>query len=350
MTSSIAASAVVLDETGGPDVMSLRPVEIGPPGAGELLVEVHAAGVNFIDTYNRSGLYPVALPFTPGSEGSGTILEVGDAMGDAMGDAAGDPAFAVGDRVAWVGGGRSYATDTVIPAASAFPIPEGMDLDIAAALPLQGLTAHYLIDAVYPLGPSDTCLVHAAAGGTGRLIVQMAKLRGATVIATVGSEAKAELAHSAGADHVIDYRAHPPTDGLVRAVEAIVGPTAVDVVYDGVGAATFDAGIALLRTRGTMATFGNASGPVEPITPLTLMPKSLILTRPRLFDFIAAPAERERRWSETLAWVRDGALDVHIGMRAPLDEAADVHRALESRATTGKLLLLAASGPEGAQG
>lgn len=336
------ASAIVLDETGGPDVMSLREVEVGPPDAGELLVEVHAAGVNFIDTYNRSGLYPVALPFTPGSEGSGTVLAVGGTPDETD--------VAVGDLVAWVGGGRSYATHTVIPASSAFRVPDGVDLDVAASLPLQGLTAHYLIDAVYPLTPSDTCLVHAAAGGTGRLIVQMAKRRGATVIATVGSEAKAELARTAGADHVIDYREHPPTDELVGAVEAIVGPNAIDVVYDGVGAATFDAGIALLRTRGTMATFGNASGPVEPITPLTLMPKSLILTRPKLFDFIADPAERGRRWRDLVDWVRDGALDVHIGMRAPLAQAADVHRALESRATTGKLLLLAAAGPSGAQG
>ncbi|GJM37787.1 MAG: alcohol dehydrogenase [Acidimicrobiales bacterium] len=340
--SPTAASAIVLDETGGPDVMSLRDVEIGAPAAGELLVEVHAAGVNFIDTYNRSGLYPVALPFTPGSEGAGTVL--------AAGGAADETTLAVGDRVAWVGGGRSYATHTVIPSASAFRVPDGIDLDVAAALPLQGLTAHYLIDTVYPLGPADTCLVHAAAGGTGRLIVQMAKLRGAKVIATVGSEAKAELARSAGVDHVIDYREHAPTDDLVRAVESIVGPNAIDVVYDGVGAATFDAGIAVLRTRGTMATFGNASGPVEPITPLTLMPKSLILTRPKLFDFIADPAERDQRWSEIIDWVRDGALDIHIGMRAPLADAAEVHRALESRETTGKLLLLAASGPSDLRG
>ena len=171
-------------------------------------------------------------------------------------------------------------------------------------------------------------------------MVQMAKLRGATVIATAGSPAKVDLARSAGADHVIDYVQHPPTEGLVAAIEAIVGPDAIDVVYDGVGAATFDAGLAVLRTRGTMATFGNASGPVEPITPLTLMPKSLVLTRPKLFDFIAEPAERSRRWDEVTGWVADGSLDVHIGLTAPLAEAADAHRALESRSTTGKVLLL----------
>ena len=329
-SSPTRASAIVLDAHGGPEVMTLRDVEVGPPGAGEILVAVHAAGVNFIDTYRRSGLYPVALPFTPGDEGSGTVVEVGDGV----------DAVVAGDRVAWVGAPSCYATHVVLPAAMAFDIPDDIDLDIAAAIPLQGLTAHYLIDSVYPLGPGDTCLVHAAAGGTGRLIVQMAKLRGATVVATVGSGEKAELARSAGADHVIDYTEHPPTDGLVAAVEDAVGRNAIDVVYDGVGAATFDAGLAVLRARGTMATFGNASGPVEAITPLTLMPKSLVLTRPSLMHFIADAQERIDRWDELMGWVRAGSLDIHIGRRAPLADAADVHRALEARSTTGKLLLL----------
>lgn len=324
------ATAIVITETGGPDVLEIAASPIERPGPDDLLVAVHAAGVNFIDTYHRSGLYAVPLPFTPGGEGSGTVVAVGTGVS----------AFAIGDRVAWVGGSRSYASHATIPASVAFPVPEGIDLDIVAALPLQGLTAHYLIDSVYPLGPGDTCLIHAAAGGTGRLMVQMAKLRGATVIATAGGAEKTEIAASAGADHVIDYTQHRPTDGLIAAIEAIVGPNGVDVVYDGVGAATFDAGLAVLRPRGTMATFGNASGPVEPVAPLALMPKSLVLTRPSLISFIADPDERDRRWNEIIGWVADGALDVRIGMRAPLADAAEVHRALESRATTGKLLLL----------
>lgn len=210
-----------------------------------------------------------------------------------------------------------------------------MSLSTAAALPLQGMTAHYLIDSVYPLGPGARCLVHAAAGGTGRLLVQMAKLRGAEVVATVGSDEKAELARSAGADHVINYQ----RVDIVEGVEAAVGKDAIDVVYDGVGASTFDAGLAVLRVRGTMATFGNASGAVPPMAPLALMAKSLLLTRPKLGDFMRTQEERDGRWNEIVGWVESGELDVRVGLEVPLAEAAAAHRALESRQTTGKLLL-----------
>lgn len=318
-------TAIRVGETGGPEVLTAVEMQAPLPGPGELLVDVHAAGVNFIDTYHRSGLYPVELPFVPGVEGSGTVAALG----------AGVDGAAVGDRVCWAGVGASYASQVAVPAASALSLPDGVSLETAAALPLQALTAHYLTGSVYPLAPGDRCLIHAAAGGTGRLLVQMAKLRGAEVVATAGGAAKLDLARTAGADHLIDY-----SDGdLAAAVEAAVGPNAINVVYDGVGAATFDAGLAVLAPRGTMATFGNASGPVPPVSPLALTPKSLFLTRPTLFDYIADPAERERRWEEIIDWVQDGRLEVRIGLTVPLADAAEAHTALEGRATTGKILL-----------
>jgi len=319
--------AVQFRNPGSYDVLEW--VEVADPsaGLGEIVIDVHAAGVNFIDTYHRSGLYTVPLPFTPGSEGSGTIVEVAD---DVEG-------FAPGDHVAWVGQAGSYATRVAIPAAAALRVPDEMSLDVAAATPLQGMTAHYLVTSTHPLVAGDRCLIHAAAGGTGRLMVQMAKIRGAEVVATAGSDEKVELARSAGADHVINYT----TTDIVEGVEAAVGRDAIDVVYDGVGAATFDAGLAVLRPRGTMATFGNASGPVPAVTPLTLMPKSLFLTRPKLGDYIVTTEARDERWNEIAGWVRDGRLEVRVGHTFPLAGAGDAHRALESRATTGKILLTA---------
>jgi len=325
-TAADSMTAIRISETGGPEVLTPTELPVQAPGAGELLVDVHAAGVNFIDIYHRSGLYPVELPLTIGLEGSGTVRAVGEST----------EGFAVGDRVCWATAGGSYASSVVVPAASALKLHESIPMDVAAALPLQGLTAHYLIDSVYPLAPGDRCLIHAAAGGTGRLLVQMAKLRGAEVLATAGGTEKLELARSAGADHLIDYSAAD----IAAAVEDAVGPNAINVVYDGVGAATFDAGIAVLKPRGTMASFGNASGPVPPIPPLVLSEKSLFLTRPRLFDYIAWPAELARRWEEIVGWVQAGRLEVRIGLKLPLAEAAEAHTALESRATTGKILLI----------
>ena len=313
-------------ETGGPEVLQITEVELAEPGPGQALIAVHASGVNFIDTYHRSGLYPVDLPFIPGSEGAGIVEAVGADVTD----------VAVGDHVAWVDVPGSYAGHVLAPADALLSVPDGVSLDIAAAVPLQGMTAHYLVSDTKPLQPGDRCLIHAAAGGTGRLLVQMAKLRGAEVVATAGSPEKGELARSAGADHVVLYN----EVDLVEGVEAAVGPNAIDVVFDGVGAATFDAGLHLLAPRGTMATFGNASGAVPPISPLALMAKSLFLTRPTLITHIATPDARLTRWNELNRWIADGDLKVRVGHTFPLTDAATAHTALEGRSTTGKILLL----------
>ena len=319
-------AAVQIAETGGPEVVQLVQRPDPAPGDGQITVAVAAAGVNFIDTYHRSGLYDMALPLVLGQEGSGTVLEVGDGV----------DGFAVGDRVAWAGSTGSYAERAAVNAAVAYKVPDGVDLDVAAAIGVQGLTAHYLISDCPRIGPGDRCLVHAGAGGTGRLIVQMAKLRGAEVVATVGSDAKAELARAAGADHVVNYT----TTDLVGGVEAAVGPEAIDVVYDGVGAAVYDASLQLLRMRGAMVTFGNASGAVEPKAPLHLMGKSLWLTRPKLWDFIATREALDARTAEVFGWIAAGQLDVRIAARLPLAEAAEAHRLLQGRVLAGKILLV----------
>jgi len=320
------SDAIQVDTHGGPEVLRLVDRPAPDPGPGDLAVEVAAAGVNFIDTYQRSGLYEVPLPMVPGREGSGTVTAVGAEV----------DGFAIGDRIAWAGGGGSYATHALVPAAAALPVPDSIDLELAAAVPLQGMTAHYLACDTPPLREGDRCLIHAAAGGTGRILVQIAKLRGAEVVATAGSAEKVELARTAGADHVVNYR---ETD-LVEGVEAAVGKDAIDVVYDGVGASTFDAGLELLRRRGTMVTFGNASGAVPPIAPLRLMPKSLYLTRPKLDDFTQTRAELEARANDLFGWIESGDLEVRVGLRLPLGEAPEAHRRLESRETTGKILLI----------
>ena len=321
----MTAHAIRMTTTGGPEVLEYAAIDVPDPRPGEAVVEVYASGVNFIDTYHRSGLYEVPLPFTPGSEGAGVVTAVGSDVNE----------VAVGDRVAWVGVSGSYATRVVANAGMLMNVPDDIELGVAAAIPLQAMTAHYLISDTYPLGPGDTCLVHAAAGGTGRLIVQMAKLRGAQVIATAGSEEKLEIARDGGADHAINYR----ESDIVEAVEAAVGKDAIDAVYDGVGAATFDAGLAVLRPRGVMATFGNASGAVPPVSPLALMPKSLFLARPSLFSHMLTAEERVARWNEIISWVQAGELEIRVGHTWSLADAGAAHTALESRATTGKLLL-----------
>lgn len=320
------SAAVQIETTGGPEVMHLvqRPDPVA--GEGEMTVAVAAAGVNFIDTYHRSGLYELPLPLVLGQEGAGTVLEVGDGV----------ESFAPGDRVAWAGSAGSYAERAAVNVSVAYKVPDGVDLETAASLGVQGLTAHYLVTDCPRIGPGDRCLVHAGAGGTGRLIVQMAKLRGAEVVATVGSDAKVELARAAGADHVVNYS----TTDLVEGVEAAVGAEAIDVVYDGVGAAVYDASIELLRLRGSMVTFGNASGAVEPKAPLHLSPKSLWLTRPKLWDFIATRTELDARTAEVFGWIAAGDLEVRIGARLPLAEAAEAHRLLQGRSIAGKILLI----------
>ncbi|MGZ4602748.1 MAG: quinone oxidoreductase family protein [Kineosporiaceae bacterium] len=318
--------AIIVEKTGGPEVLTLSEQPDRVAGQGGLLVRVEAAGVNYMDVYERNGLYPRELPFVPGIEGAGSVVSVGPGVDD----------FAAGDVVAWATGAGSYSELVIIPAARAVPVPEGVSAELAAAVLLQGLTAHFLTHDTYRLTPGSRCLVHAAAGGVGRLLVQLAKGLGAEVYATVGSREKAEIAASAGADHVVDYRA----EDFGAAVEAIAGEHALDVIYDGVGRATFSRGLDLLRPRGMMVTFGNASGPVDPVAPLTLMIKgSLFLTRPTLGHYVATTADLRARAADILGRVARGALDVRIDARLPLAEAAEAHRRIESRQTTGKLLL-----------
>ncbi len=318
---------IQIDEPGGPEAMQWREIADPEPGPDEVLVDVAAAGLNYIDTYHRSGLYKVALPFTLGQEGSGTVAAVGDGVSG----------LAAGDRVAWTNSPGSYAEQVVIPAQSAMVVPAGMSLETAAAVPLQGMTAHYLTVDTFPLAAGHRCLIHAGAGGTGQILIQIAKLLGAEVFTTVGSAEKAELARQAGADHVILYR----DVDFVEAIEAIAGPRPLDVVYDGVGKSVFLQSLALLRVRGMMVTFGNASGPVDPISPLELSANgSLYLTRPTLFHHARTREEIQRRADDLFGWIEAGALQIRIGAKFDLRDAADAHRALESRATTGKVLLI----------
>ncbi len=319
--------AILVERTGGPEVLRWVEVEDPTPGPGEVLVELAAAGLNFIDTYHRTGLYPVELPFVPGMEGAGVVETVGAEVST----------FRPGDRVAWPLHLGSYAEKVVVPAADLVPVPDEVDLETAAAALLQGMTAHYLVHDTYPLADGERCLVHAAAGGVGLALVQMAKRLGAEVFATAGGPEKAALAEEAGADHVIDYRACD----FAEAIGEIAGPKPLHVVYDGVGAATFDASLELLRPRGMMVTFGNASGPVDPVPPLRLSQLgSLYLTRPTLGDYIATREELEGRARDLFSWIADGSLTVRIGERLPLPEAAHAHELLEARRTTGKVLLI----------
>ncbi|MEM7092275.1 MAG: quinone oxidoreductase [Actinomycetota bacterium] len=318
--------AIRITETGGPEVLNYVEIDDPEPGPDAILVRVGAAGVNYIDTYHRSGLYPMPATFTPGLEGAGVVEAVGSDV----------DTWSVGDAVAWTGVIGSYAELVAVPAASAVAVPSAVSSDTAAAAMLQGLTSHYLIDSTYPLSEGDRCVVHAAAGGVGLLLVQMAKMRGAEVFATVGTEEKAELARGAGADHVIMYR----EVDFAEAIEDIAGPNPIDVVYDGVGQSTFDGGLRVLRRRGTMATFGNASGPVEAVTPIAASAgKSLFLTRPSLFDYIQTPEELRSRSDEMFDWIASGRLDIRIGLELPLAEATRAHELLQGRETTGKVLL-----------
>lgn len=318
--------AIQIDETGGPEVLQWRELDDPVAGDGQVVVELHAAGLNFIDTYQRSGLYDVPKPWVLGLEGAGVVIEVGPGVTDRS----------VGDRVAWSGSPGSYATKVALPADRIVAVPDGVELDEAAAVPLQGMTAHYLVTDTFPLSRGHRCLVHAGAGGVGLLLIQMAKMLGAEVFTTVGTEQKAELARGAGADHTIMYR----DVDFAEAIADIAGPRPLDVVYDGVGRSVFDQSLTLLKPRGMMVTFGNASGAVDPVSPLTLSTNgSLFLTRPTLFDYIAERSELERRAADVFGWMRDGKLDVRIGGRFALADAANAHRAIEARQTTGKVIL-----------
>lgn len=326
--------AIVISKMGGPEELVVSDVaapDLGPQG---LLVEVEAAGVNFIDIYHRSGFYDMKLPFIPGLEGAGVVVEVGGNVDD----------FEAGDRVGWTDVIGSYAERIAVPASRAVPLPPEIDVSTAAAVLLQGLTAHFLATDTFPLSPGDRCLIHAGAGGVGLLLTQIGKLRGAEVFTTVGTEEKAELSREAGADHVIVYS---DTD-FKTAIEAIAGPNPIDVVYDGVGAATFEQGLDLIRPRGMMVTFGNSSGPPPEISPLILAQKgSIYLTRPTMRHYLRDREELLRRASELFQWIGDDRLRVRIGAEFPLADAAAAHRALEGRGTTGKVILRpkSAAGP-----
>jgi NADPH2:quinone reductase len=318
--------AIVVSEQGGPDALVATEVPHPVPEPGEVVVRVDYAGVNFVDTYKRRGLYPVEVPFIPGEEGSGEVAAVGEGVVE----------LAVGDRVAWSGVTGAYAELAAIPSDRVLAVPEGVSSDVAAAVLLQGMTAHYLVHDTYPLQAGDRCLIHAGAGGVGRLLIQMAKQAGAEVFTTVGSDEKVDIARAAGADHVIDYQ----QVDFRPAVEAIAGSRPLTVVYDGVGGTTFDDGLALLKRRGMMVLFGGASGPVPPVDPLRLMRAgSLYLTRPTMGDHIAGRDDLVRRADAVFTAVAAGNLAVLIGARYPLADAADAHRALESRKTVGKILL-----------
>lgn len=324
-------SAIVVTRTGGPEVLEY--VTDSPalePGPGQLLVKVAAAGVNFVDTYHRSGAYPKPLPFTPGGEFAGTVEAVGEGVTE----------FAVGDRVVSVDSlSGSYAQLTVVNANRAVRVDDAVPLELAAAAMLQGLTAHYLTASTWPIQKGDTALVHAAAGGMGLLLTQLIKARGGRVIGTVSTPEKEALARSVGADEVIRYT---EIDDLAAAVRALTeNERGVDVVYDGVGKTTFDASLASLRPRGLLALYGAASGPVPQFDPQRLQAAgSVYLTRPSLANYIATPEEFAWRTTELLGAVSSGTLSVNIGARYPLAEAAAAHQALESRATTGKVLLI----------
>ncbi|SLJ92778.1 quinone oxidoreductase family protein [Arthrobacter sp. P2b] len=317
--------AIVARQAGGPEVLEYADVERPVPGPGQLLVKVAAVGVNFIETYQRGGMYQVPFPFTPGSEAAGTVEEVGEGV----------ESFTIGSRVATAEGSRCYAGYTLIDEAKALPVPDGVDDLTAAALPLQGMTAHYLINSSFRVEPGHTVLTHAGAGGVGLLLTQLLKERGARVITTVSSDAKAELARAAGADHVLRY------DGFPHHVRELTNGQGVDVVYDGVGRNTFDGSLSCLRTRGMLVLFGAASGAVPPVDPQRLNAGgSLTLTRPTLGHFLLNQQERRWRSGEIFAAAANGSLKVRIGARYPLSQAAQAHRDLEARNTTGKVILI----------
>ncbi|MEB2343590.1 MAG: quinone oxidoreductase [Deltaproteobacteria bacterium] len=318
--------AIEIEKTGGPEVLVRVDRDPGPPGPGQARIRVAAAGVNFVDVYLRTGVYPRPLPFVAGLEGAGRIEAVGPGV----------HALAPGDRVAWASVPGSYAEVLVAPVASLVRIPDGVADDVAAAALLQGMTAHYLVHALREPRPGAWALVHAAAGGTGRLLVQMLKRAGLHVVATCSTAQKAALASEAGADRVVLYT----QEDFVAAAREASGGRGVDVVYDGVGRATFDGSLAALRPRGLLALFGQASGPVPPFDLQRLNAGgSLVVTRPSLAHFTATRAELELRAGEVLGAIAAGGLAVRIGARFPLARAADAHRALEGRTTTGKVLL-----------
>jgi NADPH2:quinone reductase len=319
--------AIRVHELGGPDALRLDVVPDPVPGPGEVLLRLEAVGVNFVETYQRKGVYPMKLPYIPGEEGAGTVAAVGPGVEDVR----------VGERVASVDLRGAYAELAVADASRVVALPDGVSARDAAAVMLQGMTAHYLATSVHALQPGERCLVHAAAGGVGLLLCQIAKRRNAIVFGTTSSEAKARLAREAGADEVIDYTTHD----FAAEVARLTGGARLRVVYDSVGATTYMKSLDCLAPRGMLVLFGQSSGVVPPIDPLMLSRKgSLFLTRPTLAHYVATRDELVWRAGEVLGWVSAGSLSVRIDRDVPLADAAEAHRALEGRRTTGKVLLV----------
>jgi NADPH2:quinone reductase len=323
--------AVLVHQHGGPEVLVVQDLPTPDPGPGELRVDVAAAGVNFIDVYYRTGAYPLQTPFIVGSEGAGVVSAVGTGV----------TGFLVGDHVAWaMVPGAGYAEQVIVPSGRTVPVPGGIDDEAAAAVLLQGMTAHYLTRSTYPARPGETALVHAAAGGVGLLLTQVLSTRGVRVIATTSTEDKAALARAAGAADVIRY----DREDVAGEVSRLTDGRGVDVVYDGVGRATFEGSIDSLRPRGMFVLYGAASGPVAPVDPSLLQSKgSLFFTRPTLAHYAAARAELLERARELFAWVASGELSVRVGARYTLEQAQQAHRDLEGRRTTGKSLIIPTS-------
>ncbi len=319
--------AIRVHTHGGPEVLRLEDVPRPVPGEQQVLIRVEAAGVNFIDVYHRIGLYKVPLPATLGREAAGVVEQIGEGVTTCR----------VGDRVVAESLAGGYAEYAIVAADRAVPVPAGVDSRVAAAAILQGLTAHYLTHSTYPLRPGVTCLVHAAAGGVGLLLCQIARRLGARVIGTVSTEEKARLAREAGADDVILYT----RDNFKEETLRLTGGAKVQVVYDSVGRTTFLAGLDCLAPRGLMVLYGQSSGPVDPFDPQVLSQKgSLFLTRPTIGHYTAARSELLQRSEELFGWIADGTLDVRIGREFPLAAAAEAHTELEARRTTGKVLLI----------
>jgi NADPH2:quinone reductase len=319
--------AIQIHSTGGPEVLQLADLPIPEPGPGQVLVRLEATGVNFIEVYFRKGVYKASLPITPGSEGAGTVEELGPGV----------TGFAAGDAVASVSLMGSYAEYALVPAAQLVKIPEGLTMEYAAAALLQGMTAHYLAYSTYPLKSGDTALVHAGAGGVGLLLTQMAAHIGARVITTVSTKEKAELSREAGASDVILYT----EENFETEVKRLTEGKGVNVVYDSVGKTTFDQSLNCLHPRGLLALFGTSSGPVPPFDPIQLNSKgSLFLTRPTLWHYIGTRAELEWRAGEVLGWAASGKLKLRTEYTYPLANAAQAQIDLEARKTTGKILLV----------
>jgi NADPH2:quinone reductase len=319
--------AIRMHATGGTEVLRAEDLPMPAPGPGQVVIRVEAAGVNFADVYQRKGLYPAALPFTVGREAAGVVERIGEGVATCR----------VGDRVVSENVAGGYAEHAVAAADRVVPIPDGVSSKVAAAVILQGITAHYLAISTYPLRSGDTCLIHAAAGGVGLLLCQIASRSGARVIGTVSTEEKARLAREAGAHEVILY----DDEDFQEATKRITGGAGVQVVYDSVGRTTFLKGLDCLVPRGLMVLYGQSSGPVAPLDPQVLNQKgSLFLTRPTITHYLLTRAELLRRSGDLFGWIADGSLSVRIGREFPLDRAAEAHAELEGRRTTGKVLLI----------